>query len=322
MSDTRNATGSSDIGERLKSAAEIDPSKLYRLIALAEETAEELTLGLNGLSVNKLAVSFREFEIGRGAENAGDDEDGVIFGVLNSKRFARPAYLVAPNALADVCISAFFGAAPAGTPGQRALTDLDRSLVRTTFETLVESFASSFAPIDRAAFEAGGLIKREDLDELLGGENAGRYLAIGFDIFRAADKAAAKNEAEPITTLTMALPVSYLAPHRRILSEPVPTPQPSLDETWSEAMVRNFEKSGLHLEAVLARKKVPLSDVARFRVGQTIPLDVLVSEMITLECEGKPVFKSQVGFSRGSYVARFEEAIEPTQEFIDDILSD
>ncbi|MEN3793957.1 FliM/FliN family flagellar motor switch protein [Fulvimarina sp. MAC3] len=322
MSDTSTATSSSNIGERLKSAAELDTSKLYRLVAIVEETAEELTLALNGLSVDKLTVTFRDFDIGKGAESAGGDEDGVIFGLVKSKRFIRPTYLVAPNALADVCISAFFGALPAGTPGERALTDLDRSLVRMTFESLVESFASCFSPIDEAGFTAQGLVKREDLDELLGGEDAGRYLTIGFDVFRAAEKAESKTEAEPVATLTLALPLPYLTPHRRILSQPVPLPQPSQDETWSEAMVRNFEKSGLHLEAVLARKKIPLSDVAHFRVGQTISLDVLVSEMITLECQGKPIFKSQVGFARGAYVARFEEVVDPTQEFIDDILSD
>lgn len=322
MSDTRNAAGSTNISERLKSAAELDTSKLHRLIAIAEETAEDLTFALNALSVEKLTVEFREFETGQGAENAGGDDDSVIFGLLKSKRFVRPTFLFAPNGLADVCISAFFGAAPAATPGARALTDLDRSLVRMTFEALVTSFAAAFRPIDDAGFEAQGLAKREVLDELLGGEGAARYLSIGFNLFRASEKAEARSEAEPISTVTLALPLAYLTPHRRSLSEPIPAPQPSPDESWSEAMIRNFEKSGLHLEAVLARKKIPIADVARFRVGQTISLDVLVNEAITLECQEKPIFKAQVGFARGSYVARFEEAINPTQEFIDDILSD
>ncbi|EAU40833.1 hypothetical protein FP2506_18134 [Fulvimarina pelagi HTCC2506] len=321
MSDGRNGTAPSDIGKRLKSASELEPSKLHRLAAIVEETAEELTLALNRLSIDKVAVTFRDFEMGQGADGIGDAGDDVLFATLTSKRFGRPAYLAAPETLADVCISAYFGAKPAERAGKRALTDLDRALVKTTFKTFVETFASAFAPIDEAGLAAGGFVECEELDELLGGPNAGRYVSMTFGLSKAGDRSATAEE-EPLSTLTLALPSSYLSLHRRVLSEPLPLPQPSPDETWSEAMVRNFEKSGLHLEAVLARKQVPLAEVAHFRVGQTLALDVMVSELITLECEGKPIFKSQVGFSRGSYVARFEEAVDPTQEFINGILSD
>ena len=62
--------------------------------------------------------------------------------------------------------------------------------------------------------------------------------------------------------------------------------------------------------------------VARFRVGQTIALDLGVLDPVPVECEAKPIFTAQVGFAKDRYVVRFAERIDPAKEFIDDILAD
>ncbi|RFC64094.1 hypothetical protein DYI37_06945 [Fulvimarina endophytica] len=330
MSNTASVDGQSDISERLKSAAEIDPARLPQLRAIAEATADQLTTALNRLSVEKVAVTFAGFEGSFGPELGEGEVSPPLVTELLSKRFVRPAYLKAPQSFCDACIACFFGAAPSEAKGARRITDLDRALVREAFKALADSFALSFRRIDEAGFEAARLVPGDEFAELFGGANARRHVEMSFEIRKAKSKKAAREEAakgaeakpdEPLSTVVLALPSSYLALHRRRLAEPMKVPEPSPDDSWSEAMIRNFEKSGLHLKAILARKRVPMRDIAHLRVGQTLPLGVKVTEAITMECEGTPIFKSQVGFARGAYVARFEETIDPTREFIDDILS-
>ncbi|MDY8108920.1 FliM/FliN family flagellar motor switch protein [Fulvimarina sp. 2208YS6-2-32] len=326
MSDTIQSNDPSTISARLKTAAEIDPGKLLRLRSIVDDMAEELTLALGRLSVEKMIVAFREFEVGLGPDADDEAQADRIVLAIESRRFARSSYVSAPKSLADTCILAFFGAAPLEAQDSRELTELDRALVRETFEAVVTSFGTAFQAIDDPEIQLGPFVLPEAFEERFGGPKAPQYLALTFDLWPASARASlrpgAESEGEPLSSVTFALPMSYVTPHRRKLSEPVPMPEPSPDESWSEAMVRNFEKSGLHLEAVLARKQVPLSLVAHLRVGQTLSLDVGVNDPLTLECEGKPIFKAQVGFARGSYVTRFDSAIDPTQEFIDDILSD
>ena len=57
-------------------------------------------------------------------------------------------------------------------------------------------------------------------------------------------------------------------------------------------------------------------------IGQTIVLDATTDSLIIIECEEQRLFRGRMGRSRDSYVVRIEEKIDPTEEFIDDILSD
>nr|WP_246753792.1 FliM/FliN family flagellar motor C-terminal domain-containing protein [Jiella flava] len=118
------------------------------------------------------------------------------------------------------------------------------------------------------------------------------------------------------------MPLSFFTPHRRFLTDVPKKPAIDIDDAWRKGIEASFAQSDLRVEAVLCKKKIPLSAVARFTVGATVELDVGLTSLIPLECEDRPLFRAQVGRSRDNYVVRVEERIDPEQEFIDDILSD
>jgi flagellar motor switch protein FliM len=47
-------------------------------------------------------------------------------------------------------------------------------------------------------------------------------------------------------------------------------------------------------EALLKPKEIPLSDIMNLQVGNVISLDVAISDLLTLTCEGKPVFQGAI----------------------------
>ena len=78
----------------------------------------------------------------------------------------------------------------------------------------------------------------------------------------------------------------------------------------------------MRVSALLAEHPTTLGEVACFQVGQTLALDVTMESLLVLECEGQRLFRGRMGRSRDSYMIRIEENVDPTEEFIDDILAD
>ena len=312
MSNTAAVETTTDIGARLKSASQVEPSRLPRLSLIGEKTAVAAGEDFDRLSINDADVAFLGIEMGPRPEAEDGEGADQLVASFKSRRFARPSFMSVSKSFVESSIQIFFGAAPAreGSP-ERALTDLDKAVVKMAMQTLLSQFDKALRDVDHAGLSFGSFVEPEQYGDVFG-EIDESFIMMRFEV--------ARGETKHVVTL--ALPNAYVALIRRSLVVMPEPPQPSPDEAWTEAIERNFEKSDLSLEAVLARKKVPLSMVARFRVGQTLALETGVSDAIAIECEGKPLFKAQVGFARESYVVRFEKRIDPTQEFIDGIFAD
>ncbi|MEX6504958.1 FliM/FliN family flagellar motor switch protein [Jiella sp. M17.18] len=312
MSDTALASDPVDIGARLKSAAEIEPKRLPRLTRMGEEWAEALATGVTRLAVAAPEVEFLECDV----EDAPDLGDAAIkaslLAVIDSRRFDQPGYVLLQRTAIEALVAAFFGAEPsADLAASREPTALDKRLLTLLLQTLAQTAGPVFAPLVELDVTVGGFVAPDGLAEELG-ENPGRFLQFRFTL----------SVSGLETPIIVALPVSFFAPHRRLLSDIPQVQKVDPDETWSKGIEASFARSDLRIEAVLCKKKILLSEVAGFRVGATVPLDVALTSLIPLECEDRPLFRAQVGRSRDSYVVRIEERVDPAQEFFDGILSD
>lgn len=312
MSETFSLPDPADIGERLRSAAEFEPRNLPRLTHMGEAWAAAGADRLNEIAGAPLDVALLEVDTDFAPEAEGEEAATELFAVLSSPRFRTPGYLTVRRAGLDAMIAAFFAAEPtvtAETP--REPTDLDRSIVKLAMATVAEAAGPVFEAIADLKLTAGDLIDPSELMAQLG-EGSERFVLFRFEL-----------RVERITApFTFAFPASVLAPHRRFLRKAPDAPARDRDESWSDAIKASFAQSDLRMEAVLAKKKVPLRMIAGFKVGDTFPLEVGADSLIAVACEDRPLFRARMGRSRETYVLRIEERIDPAEEFIDDILSD
>ena len=102
----------------------------------------------------------------------------------------------------------------------------------------------------------------------------------------------------------------------------VPEEKTFADEGWAREIQEGLSHADLEVRALLDEKQITLGDVARFTLGQTIVLDATMESLIIIECEEQRLFRGRMGVQRDSYVVRIEERVDPTEEFIDDILAD
>ena len=312
MSNVASRTEAGDISQRLRSAAEIDPSRLPRLVQMGESWAEAVTRRLAALAAERPVLSFSAVELDTPPEPHNEGASGEIFALLSSPRFQGSGYAVIARSTIEALISTFFAAEPA--PDKvltREPTELDRGIVLLALDAVVGSAGETFAPLARLELLRGDLVDQKELVARLE-DGPARFVQFRFEL-------RVRGMTAP---LTVAFPEDFIAPHRRFLAQlPVSAPV-DRDEAWSQAIKASFAQSDLRIQALLAKKKVPLSKIAAFQVGATIPLDVDITSLISIECEDRPLFRAKVGRSRDVFVISVEERIDPAQEFIDDILSD
>ncbi|MBP0615730.1 FliM/FliN family flagellar motor switch protein [Jiella mangrovi] len=312
MSEVAFASDPAEIHARLKNANELDPARLPRLAYICETWTEELTARLKDLASGKLEIAYQQCEL----ENAPDPDDAELarslIAPLLSNRFPRQSFVIADRKLVEAILATFLGCEPSPELAEsREPTALDQHFVRLFYAKVLETASKVFRPMAPFEMSLGNFTSAADLAEMLGDEPE-QYFVFRFEMEVAGLQAG----------FALALPKSFLTPHRRYLSGTPEKPVMDADEAWKEGIQASFAQSDLRIEAVLCKKNIPLSQVARFHVGATVELDVALNSLIALECEDRPMFRGQVGRSRDSYVLRIEERIDPAQEFIDDILSD
>lgn len=308
------ASADRDIRDRLRSASRIEPDRLPRLRLIGAEWAEAIARHLKTGHGGIVAVAYE------GATTLdADTSDAAVrspafLAEARSPSWSGSALVLADGRLADVVIEAVCGGDGRSGASDRPMTLLDRRFVDLALDAVLRAGGETLAQIVPAALSVERLVSTratEALAAIL--EEEGRsFVALAFRL--------KVGRAE--TELRVALPESVLAPHRRKLTL-VPEPAPTIgDEGWARDIQEGLQRTDMRLTALLDEKTITLGDVAGFHVGQTIVLDSHIESLITIECEEQRLFRGRMGRDRDGYVVKIEEKIDPTQEFIDDILSD
>ncbi|WP_188913270.1 FliM/FliN family flagellar motor switch protein [Aureimonas endophytica] len=311
-------TAERTIEAQIRSASRIEPHKLPRLKLLGEEWAEAATKDFAEFCGGGLSAEFAgvaPLTIGAGAPEA---RDAALCLMLRSPQWTEIGFVLGDAMAADLFAEAIFGGpgrsrASAGSM-QRALTALDKRLAEKGLATFAEAANPVFAEIAPLDLKSDLFVSTaipEELDELLPADGRG-FIVLTFRL-RLGDVSA---------SLRACLPEKAFAMHRRKLATVPERAAPAADETWAKNIQEGLQLADLEVRALLDERQITLGEVSRFAVGQTIVLDATMDSLIVVECEEQRLFRGRMGMTRDAYVVRIEEKIDPTEEFIDDILAD
>ena len=308
-------TAERNIEAQLRSAAKIEPERLSRLKLLAADWAEAGARALNASYAAPVEIAFSGLSGLLFTPAQADIRNAVAATMIGSVKWQEPGFALADAGLADTLVEAVFGGsgqAAAGT--RRPMTKLDRRFMEQAFAALVDAANPVFQTVAALDMVPGRFLHDAvgaTLDELLPRENRA-FVQLAFRI----------SVGQYESTIRIALPERALAPHRRKLTVLPDVVPPVTDEGWARDITEGLQLADLEVRALLDEQQITLGEVARFTLGQTIVLDATMDSLIIVECEEQRLFRGRMGRSRDSYVVRIEEKIDPTEEFIDDILSD
>ena len=98
----------------------------------------------------------------------------------------------------------------------------------------------------------------------------------------------------------MLMPQPLLLPFRRELEQEEAEPLRP-DRLWSLSMETEVKQARLPVTAILEELPMSLGDIARFRVGEVLPLRSAGFDALTLECAGRGMFLCKLGQGGGKY---------------------
>jgi len=104
--------------------------------------------------------------------------------------------------------------------------------------------------------------------------------------------------------LHMVMPYSMIEPVRDVLDAGVQSDIDDVDERWVGALQEDIKEVSVPLNATVCRRRISLRDVAKFKEGDIIPVEI--SEALTLTANGIPVFHATLGTRDGKLALRIK----------------
>ena len=303
------------IGERLRSAARIEPDRYPRLKIIGAAWAEAAATKINANYATPIKIEFvalSNFSLDAGTLAATETQLALT---VRSPKWRDTVLFCAGPFFADTIAEAAFGGDGRNKPeAGRPLTSVAKFFADNALRAFVDCGNSVFGDVAPLAMAPDRLVTEEiaaRLDAMIPADSR-QFVEFRFELSIGRCQAA----------LRIAIPETVLSTHKRALAV-IPDDSPSIvDESWTKGLEAGFQKADMRVTALLAEHPTSLGEVACFQVGQTIPLAVTMESLLVLECEGQRLFRGHMGRSRDSYMVRIEEAVDPTEEFIDDILAD
>ncbi|RMF16434.1 MAG: flagellar motor switch protein FliM [Gammaproteobacteria bacterium] len=93
--------------------------------------------------------------------------------------------------------------------------------------------------------------------------------------------------------LQLALPYSMIEPIREVLDAGVQSDVDEVDERWINALQQDILDAPVNVNATVAKRKIKLREVAKFKAGDVIPVDL--PETIVMTANGVPIYNARLG---------------------------
>lgn len=105
--------------------------------------------------------------------------------------------------------------------------------------------------------------------------------------------------------LHMAMPYSMIEPVRDVLDAGVQSDIDDVDERWVSALQEDIKEVNVPINAMVCRRRISLRDVAKFKDGDIIPVDI--PETLTLTANGIPIYNASLGTRDGKLALKIKD---------------
>jgi len=118
--------------------------------------------------------------------------------------------------------------------------------------------------------------------------------------------------------LHVTLPYSMIEPIRDLLDAGVQSDVSEVDDRWRLSLRDEIFESKVEVKSLLADIEINLSDINNLEVGDIIPFDM--PDHVVLEAEEIPLFRGEIGVSRGNAAIKVIERVSRTNlNYIDEL---
>jgi len=307
MSDKASQVPPSD---KLLDAAGITIDRLPMLHVIFDRMATISADGLRHMSASPSYFSLSNIEHGRIGDVLEGYEANAIAGVFYAPEWDSRILIGLDRDFVFTMIEVLFGADGMEPPvdDERTFSNVEMRVAQSLLELIGKGFHASFGMMADAPLKFERLETRMDF-AIIGRRN--NMAVIAKLLVQAIGRGG---------EMFVVIPQSALHLLRQSLVTAMAGEASIQDPRWSKQIQSEVQRTEVTLRAVLEEHQLTLGEIADFKVGQVIELNATARSLVKIECKDQPLFWCQLGQSEGLYTLRVQEAIDPHQDFIDDIL--
>jgi len=112
--------------------------------------------------------------------------------------------------------------------------------------------------------------------------------------------------------LHITMPYSMIEPIRDQLDAGVQSDTSDQDDRWIKSLREEIENAPIIISSTLTQTEISLRELRGLKAGDVIPVDI--PETVSANVDGVPVFRGQLGISRGNHAVKVSEMIRHDEE--------
>ena len=275
-------------------------SPAMRLVS--ETFIDALSRSMRQLVTGVIDVTLVDLSLTRLSIGLGSLPLPSLIAVMQSRALGGSGIMVIDGALAGSFIDMLMGGGQAlarDAHSTRPFSSIEVQLFRRLADTTAQAFTDAFSEISKADF---------GIDRI---ETNPRYVDIGKPTDNAILLRAQVLFGRRGGMLDLILPLSLFGAIEHLIRPKDEEASVASDVDWRQHLVQSVARSSIGLEVVLADFQLPLRQVIGLAVGQTIPLGIDSSSVVSLQCKGNRLASGLMGRSRDHMALRLIGPVTP-----------
>lgn len=266
-----------------------------------DKVARAWTDGFAALSATPVVFAFLGLKETRNASLPHRRGRDPVFAVLQAGAWGTPVGLQFDRAFVASVVEAMFGGDDDGLDDAQAgpLTAVERRIAEVIAVQASDALTAGFVDVLPSTFTVDRVQAKPDL-AFLGRPNATVLVAtLGLKTLGRA--------AEIDLLVTRAALDGFVD---QLASLPADEPE-NTDPRWSERLEKQVAHAPMSLTALIEADSMTLGALSALRVGQMLALPRDAATDVRLVCEGRELFRCDLGRSAGHYTVRVDEPVSP-----------
>jgi flagellar motor switch protein FliM len=295
------------------SAGRNRPDRLPGLSVIFERLTKSFAEELEKLSFLPPRVVLSDISVGRYKDQC-DLSAGTLAAVVRASKWNGYICLTADRNLSMSFVEAalgYDGTMKVRTKPTRSPTNTEISIVTLLFKRLCRSLTDAFSSYVDADFEVSSVANKDDLH--LASQAEAPVITCHLTV----------EYGDMPGQLNVLLPQRLLDPFREILQsislpDSVRTGE-DRDDDWTKQLSEEISRAFVKITAILDSSRLPLGQVASFKIGTVLPLTGTSLTKICLEVDDRPLFWSELGRQNSVLAVKIEEEFDANEEQVEDI---
>ena len=310
MDDATTDPGVGDFSEKLLESGGITLDRLPMLKVIVDRLAGICAEAFRNFTSAPVYMPVRDVSVGRIGQILDSYETRAIVAIYQVTQWDSRLIIGLDLSFVYSIVEVLFGG-DGSEPvfeTERSLTNVEIKVAHRAFDLAIQSLKSAFSSVADLTFVHERTEARLEFAVAGRRSNMAVIARIGLQVLDRSGE------------LFVLIPQQALNPLRQLLGTNVSNQGMTHDPRWSKQIEKEVQRAEVALRAIADSYDLALEEVARWQIGDVIPMKPIEEAYLRLEAEGQPIFVCELGRAKGFYTVRIIDAVDPEAEFMDDVM--